>query len=77
MTLPNFPPEDRELFLISDLRKIKNSFFLLIKRAANFPVEQTLCIDAYRINYIYQNIESQGIFAYLSQNKIIMILEHL
>ena len=35
-----------------------------------------LCIDAYRINYVYQKIKSQGNIAYLWKNKIIMMLEH-
>ena len=46
-----------------------------VKRAANFPIERTLCIDAYRINYVCQNMESQGNVAYRWENKIIMILE--
>ena len=48
-----------------------------VKRAGNVPIEQTLCIDSYRINHVYQKIESQGNIAYLWKNKIIMILEHL
>ena len=74
-TLPNLPPENRELFLISELHKIKNSFSLFIQRAPDFPIERTLCIYAYRRNYVYQKMDSQGNIAYLWQNKIIMILE--
>ena len=48
-----------------------------VKRAANFPIERTLCIDPYRVNYVYQKMEPQGNIAYLWENKIIMILEHL
>ena len=36
-----------------------------VKRAANFPIERTLCTDAHRINYVYQKMESQGNIAYL------------
>ena len=57
--------------------KIKNHFTLFRQRAANFPIEQTLCKDAYIINYVYQKMESQGNIAYLWENKIIMILEYL
>ena len=77
MTLPNLPPENSEMFLISALHKIKNPFSLFRQRAAKFPIEQTLCIDAYRINYVYQKIELQGNIACLWENKILMILEHL
>ena len=76
-TLSNTPPENWELFLISELRKIKNPFSLFKQRAANFPIERTLCIDAYRINYVYQKKESQINIAYLWENEIIMILEYL
>ena len=48
-----------------------------VKRAANLPTERTLCIDPYKINHVYQKMESQGNIAYLWENKIIMILEHL
>ena len=48
-----------------------------VKRAANFPVERTICIDPYRINHVYQKMESQGNITYLWENKITMILEHL
>ena len=65
------------MFLISELHKIKNLFSLFRQRAANFPIERMLCIDAYRINYVYQKMESQGNIAYLWEHKIIMILEHL
>ena len=44
-----------------------------MQRAANFPIERTLYIDAQRINYLYQKMESQGNVAYLWKNKIIMI----
>ena len=50
---------------------------VFVKRAANFPIKRTLCIGAYRINYVYQKMESQGNIAYLWENKIIMILEYL
>ena len=48
-----------------------------VKRAANFPIEWMLCIDLYRVNHVYQKMQSQGNIAYLWENKIIMILEHL
>ena len=48
-----------------------------VKRAANFPIERMLCIDPYRINHVYQKMESQGNIAYIWENKIMMILEHL
>ena len=48
-----------------------------VKRAANFSTERTLCIGPYRINYVYEKMELQGNIAYLWENKIIMILEHL
>ena len=48
-----------------------------IKRAPNFPIERTLFIDPYRINHVYQKMESQGNIAYLWEYKIIMILEDL
>ena len=73
----NLPPENKELFLISLLHKIKNPFSLFRQRAANFLIERMLYIDAYRINYVYQKMESQGNIAYLCGNKIIMKLEHL
>ena len=38
MTLPNLPPENRELFLISELHKIKNPFSLFRQQAANFQI---------------------------------------
>ena len=37
-TLPNLPPENRELFLISELHKIKNPFSLFRQQAANFQI---------------------------------------
>ena len=37
----------------------------------------TLCIDTYRINFVYRKIELQGNIAYLWKKKIIMIMEHL
>ena len=48
-----------------------------VKRAANFSTERTLCTGPYRINYVYEKMELQGNVAYLWENKIIMILEHL
>ena len=48
-----------------------------VKRAANFPIERILCIDLYRINHVYQEMESQGNIAYLWENKIIMIQQYL
>ena len=48
-TLRNLLPENRQLFLISELHKIKNPFSLFRQRAENFPVERTLYIDAYRL----------------------------
>ena len=41
------------------------------------PFERTLCIDTYRINFVYQKMELQGNIVYLWKKKIIMILEHL
>ena len=41
------------------------------------PFERTLCIDTYRINFVYQKMELQGNIAYLWKKEIIMILEHL
>ena len=38
-------PENRELFLISDLYKIKNPFSLFRQRAANFQIS-TICANA-------------------------------
>ena len=76
-TLPNLPPENRDLFLIKELHKIKNQFPLFRQRAANSSVERTLYIDAYRINYVHQKMESQVNIAYLWENKIIKILEYL
>ena len=37
-TQPNLPPENRELFLISELHKIKNPFSLFRQQAANFQI---------------------------------------
>ena len=37
-TLPNLPPENRELLLIRILHKIKNPFSLFRQRAANFQI---------------------------------------
>ena len=80
--LPNLPPENGELFLISELHKIKSPFSLFWQQAANFQVstpsfERTLEIETYRINYVYQKMELQGNIAYLWNKKIIMILEHI
>ena len=36
-----------------------------VKRAANFPIEVTLCIDPYKINHVYQKMEWQGNIAHL------------
>ena len=50
------------------------------QQAANFqypPSERRLCIDTYRISFVYQKIELQGNTAYIWKNKIIMILEHI
>ena len=74
-TLSNLPPENRELYMTSELHKIKNPFSLFRQRAANCPIERTLWIDAYRINYVYSEIESN--IAYLWGKKIIMILEQI
>ena len=41
------------------------------------PFERTLCIDTYRINFVYQKMELQGNIVYLWKKKIIMILEHV
>ena len=41
------------------------------------PFERTLCIDTYRINFVYQKMKLQGTIAYLWKKKIIMILEHI
>ena len=41
------------------------------------PFERTLCIDTYRINFVYQKMELQGNITYLWKKTIIMILEHL
>ena len=38
--------------------------------------ERTLCLEAYRINSVYQKLELHGNIPYLWENKIIMILEH-
>ena len=48
-----------------------------VKQAANFPIERTLRIDPYKVNYVYRKIGSQSNVAYLWENKIIMIFEHL
>ena len=40
------------------------------------PFAQTLCIDTYRTNFVYQKIKLQGIIVHLWKKKI-MILEHL
>ena len=34
------------------------------------PFEQTLCIDTYRINFVYQKMELQGNIAYLGKRKL-------
>ena len=41
-----------------------------VKRAANFPIEWTLCIDTYKINYVYQKMESHGNIAYFGKIKL-------
>ena len=41
------------------------------------PFERTVCIDTYRINFVYQKTELQGSIAYLWKKRIIMILEHI
>ena len=41
------------------------------------PFERMLCIDLYRINFVYQKMELQGSIAYLWKKKIIIILEHI
>ena len=41
------------------------------------PFERMLCIDLYRINFVYQKMELQGSIAYLWKKKIIMILDHI
>ena len=61
--------------MISELHKIKNPFSLFRERVANFPIERTLWIDVYRVNYVYQKMETQGNIAYIWENEIIMILE--
>ena len=38
--------------------------------------ERTLCLEAYRINSVYQKLELHGNIPHLWENKIIMILEH-
>ena len=38
MTLPNFPPKNWELFLISELHEIKNPFCLFRQQAADFQI---------------------------------------
>ena len=43
--LTNLPPENRELFLISELRKIKNPFSLFRQRAENFQIS-TIWVNA-------------------------------
>ena len=40
------------------------------------PFERTLCIDTYKINFVYQKMELQGNNAYLQKKKII-ILKHI
>ena len=45
--LPNLPPENRELFLINELHKIKNPFLCSGNKMQIFKYptsEQTLCI---------------------------------
>ena len=64
------------MFLISELHKIKNLFSLFRQQAVNFPIERMLCIDGYRIDHVYQKMESQGNIAYLWENNVIIILEH-
>ena len=64
-----------ELFQITELHKIKNPFSLF--RIFKYPpFRWTLCIDTYRINFVYQKMQLQGNVAYLWEKKIIMILEH-
>ena len=41
------------------------------------PFERTLCIDTYRLSFVYQNMDLHGNIAYLWGKKTIMILEHL
>ena len=41
------------------------------------PFEQTLCIDTYRINFVYLKMEFQGNIAYLWKKKIILIFKQL
>ena len=41
------------------------------------PFERTLCIDTYKINFVYQKMKLLGNIAYLRKKKIIMILEHI
>ena len=43
--LTNLPPENRELFLINELRKIKNPFSLFRQRAGNFQIS-TIWVNA-------------------------------
>ena len=67
-------------FVISELHKIKNPFSLSGNELQIFkypPFERTICIDTYRINFVYQKMELQGNIAYLWKKKIIMILEHI
>ena len=41
------------------------------------PFEGALCINTYRISFVYQKMELQGNIAYFWKNKIIMILQHI
>ena len=68
-----------ELFLISELHKIKNSFSPFRQRAGNFQVS-TIWANALhwhmQINFVYQKMELQGNISYLWKKKVIMIMEH-
>ena len=66
--------------MIRELQRSKIPFLcsgnkLQIFRYPSF--EGTLCIDTYRINFVYQKMELQGNITYLWKKKITMILEHI
>ena len=76
--------ENSELFLISELHKIKNPFSLFRQRTANRQITTIwakVSIDTYRINFFYQKMELQGNIASLQyclwKQKTVMILERI
>ena len=78
--LPNLPPENRELFLINELHKIKNPFSLFRQQDADFQISNIWANAlhcTYRINFVYQKMELQGNIEYLWKKKMTVILEHI